>query len=315
MKKAAGFVGAILLSAAVAIPVSASKSEPTHFFFIGGSIQNPAIYQMDAETTASKRVTSGSSVDVSPDGKKLAFIKNDSLYISDIRGKRQVRLTESRFPVYDASPRWSPDGSKIAFARSDGQIYVIDVKTKQLTALTKTENNVINSEPDWSPDGSKIVFHSNRTGRSHIFIMNADGSDVKQLTGDAKNETAEYDAHFSPDGKKILYGSTREGQIDIYVMNADGSHKTNLTQDTDKPVASPVWSPDGQSILYTVNEDLEGSGESHLYTMNADGSDKTAIKLNVPNATPSDWQRIEITQEDTSGFRSTLQELTDFLFQ
>ncbi|WP_124727569.1 DPP IV N-terminal domain-containing protein [Staphylospora marina] len=314
MKKAAGFLaGAVLLSAAVAIPVSAGKSDPTQIFFTGGSLENPVIYQMDAETTAAKKVTNGSSVDVSPDGKKLAFIKNDSVYVSDINGKNQVRLTNVKFPTYDASPRWSPDGTRIAFSRSDGQIYVIDVKSKQLAQLTTTEENVVNSEPDWSPEGDKIVFHSNRTGRSHIFIMNADGSDVKQLTGDDKNETAEYGARFSPDGSKIVYGSTREGNIDIYVMNADGSRQTNLTADTDKPVSSPVWSSDGQSILYSVNGDPE-SGEQHFYLMDKDGSGKTTINMKVPFAIPSDWQKIIQPEQKTSSLRSTIEELTDFLF-
>ncbi|SEN12974.1 TolB family protein [Lihuaxuella thermophila] len=314
MKKANHMACALILSASFLVPGRADAAVPEQILFSGGSLHNPGIYKMNEDTTAVSRVADGMFVDVSPDGKKLAFIKQDSLYVSGADGKHPIRLTHSRFPVYDSSPRWSPDGTKIVFSRSDGNIYVIDANGKNLTNLTNTDETVINSEPDWSPDGSKIVFHSNRTGQSHIFVMNADGSNVKQLTGKKNKEASEYSAHFSPDGKKIVYGSSYRGDSDVYVMNADGSLPVNLTKEIKDAVSSPLWSEDGKKIAFTKNS-AEG-GESSLLTMNADGTGKATIKLDVDNAIPYDWQQLDAsnTSSESKGLRSTLNYLTDLLF-
>lgn len=313
MKKVNHLACALIISTSFLLPGHAEANTPKQILFSGGSLHNPGIYKMNEDTTEVTRIIDGMFVDVSPDGKKLAFIKKDSLYVSDADGKNTVRLTHSRFPIYDSSPRWSPDGSKIVFSRSDGNIYTIDADGKNLSNLTKTDETVINSEPDWSPDGSKIVFHSNRTGQNHIFVMNADGSNVKQLTGKKNKEAVEYSAHFSPDGKKIVYGSTERGQSDLYVMNADGSQPVNLTKDINDAVSSPLFSEDGKKIVFTKNSS-EGS-ESSLLTMDPDGTDKATIKLDIGNAVPYDWQHLgEVTSSESNGLRSTFNYLSDLLF-
>lgn len=316
MKK--GFLYAMILSALFILPVyaNANAGMSSQILFSGGSLHNPGIYKLNEETTHVERIMDGSSVDVSPDGKKLAFIKHDSLYIVGRDGKGQEQLTHSQFPVYDSSPRWSPDGKKIVFSRSDGNIYLIEVNSKKLTNLTQTDESIRNSEPDWSPDGSKIVFHSDRTGRSHIFVMNADGSNVRQLTGDEQNTTAEYSARFSPDGAKIVYGRTKEADSDIYIMNANGSNPKNLTPETEAATASPVWSNDGKKIIFISNENSSDT-ESILLTMNADGTGKAKIKVELGFVNPYAWEKVKIienTSQEKSGFQSTLDYLSELFF-
>jgi Tol biopolymer transport system component len=319
MKKATKFAGIAVISTALLFPTIASASKTDQILFSGGPIGNTSIYKLDADTTEVKKITAGSEVDVTPDGRKMAFIRNDSLYVADLNGRNAVRLTNSQFPTYDSSPRWSPDGKKIVFARSDGNIYTIDADGKNLTNLTHVPENgtIHNSEPDWSPDGSKIIFQSDRTGRTHIFTMNADGTDVKQLTGDNSNATAEYSAHYSPDGSKIVYGETNsKGKSDIFVMNADGSHPVNLTPDTKEAVASPIWSEDGTKILYTVNDPNQDTQDSTMYIMDANGSNKTSLKLSIEFANPYDWKQLGIfdSSGSGSGLRSTLKQLKSILF-
>lgn len=71
-----------------------------------------------------------------------------------------------------------------------------------------------------------IVFHSNRDGDGEIYTMNADGSEVTQLTFNAAPDLV---AYWSPNGKQISFSSDRDGNREIYVIDADGSNPVNLT--------------------------------------------------------------------------------------
>lgn len=314
MKKyAISFASAVLLSTSIIFPTYANSVENQSIFFSGGSLDQPAIYQLNSDTLETTKLLSGHSVHVSPDGTKLAFVRNDSIYISDSNGKNIVRLTHSTFPNIDSSPRWSPDGSKIVFARSNGNLYIIDVASKLVKQLTQASQGVYHSKPDWSPDGKTIVFHAaDPFGYSHIYSVSVDGTNIKQLTGLSGEESSEFDAHFSPDGTKIVYNASKDGNVDIYVMNRDGSQPVNLTADTNEVVSSPIWSNDGKSILYTINEQNEGVESTRFAIMNRDGSNKKVIRLRVPFATPSDWQIVKEIKEEQSTLQSTLSKIKQF---
>ena len=91
--------------------------------------------------------------------------------------------------------------------------------------------------PRWSPDGMRIAFLSNRDGNSEIYVMNADGSDVTNLTNSPGNELYPV---WSPDGSRIALEVESAGTTyEIFVMSADGSSKTNLTNNPDHD-----WAPD-----------------------------------------------------------------------
>ncbi len=135
----------------------------------------------------------------------------------------------------------------------------------------ETENLSIfeDAYPFWSPDGSRIVFHSTRAGaEDQIFIMNADGSGVRQLTF---TEAANRTAVFSPDGRKIAFQSERDGNREIYVMNADGSEQTRLTFE-DSEDSHPKWSGDGRQIIFDSVRANPELGYENIYIMSADGS-------------------------------------------
>jgi TolB protein len=114
--------------------------------------------------------------------------------------------------------------------------------------------------------------------REDIYVMNANGSELKRLT---TNPAADFDSSWSPDGTKIVFRREPQGALpDIFVMQPDGSAQTQLTRAGGE---RPVWSPDGQFILFS------GNG---LYVMNADGSAITPLP--TPGVKPSvlvDWTR------------------------
>jgi dipeptidyl aminopeptidase/acylaminoacyl peptidase len=110
---------------------------------------------------------------------------------------------------------------------------------------TPLTNNMDVSGPEWSPDGTKIAFSAWRDGISDIYTMNADGSNLTNITN---SPTEESEPTWSPDGTKIAFTSSRDGNPEIYTMDADGSNQIRLTNNTAND-RSPTWQP----IVYNFN--------------------------------------------------------------
>ena len=111
-------------------------------------------------------------------------------------------------------PRWSPDGTRIAYHWRDRgwwQIFIMDVgRGAQVTQLTAAEAN--NHSPDWSPDGEYLTYVSNQDGREHVYLVRADGTEQTQLTSGDSNEQG---PAWSSDGF-IYFGSDASGNWDIW---------------------------------------------------------------------------------------------------
>lgn len=166
----------------------------------------------------------------SPDGQHIVFMGGDwGLYIAkaDGSGVNSATGLVGPFPSRGgAKPDWSPDGTSILYAGS--AIALINVDGSQQRYLT-SEDSPFEMEATWSPDGDRIAFVSAtdfRTNDGTIYVMNADGSGVAQLTtGPSDNRQPAW----SPDGTQIAFSSNRDGNWEIYVMNADGSNPVNIT--------------------------------------------------------------------------------------
>lgn len=121
----------------------------------------------------------------------------------------------------------------------------------------------------------KILFTSNKDGNYEIYLINADGSDLKNLTNNSANDLQ---PTWSPDGKYIAYSSDRDGHLEIYVMKADGSEQTRLTfNTTGSGNANPTWSPDGKYIIFISSQ---GTTSAEVFIMNSDGSEQRRLSEN-----------------------------------
>ena len=124
--------------------------------------------------------------------------------------------------------------------------------------------------PTFTPIGGgagKIAFTSNQNGNYEIYVMNADGSGLTNLTNNSATDSS---LSWSPDGRKITFASNRNGNLELYVMNANGSNPIQLTNNN-LPVGSPNWSPDDTKIVFYAVAGSDTSSEE-IYVINADGS-------------------------------------------
>lgn len=200
---------------------------------------------------------------------------------SDVR-----RLTDTR--GYDAEATLSADGKKIVFTSvrdGDLDIYVMNADGSDPTRLTTTLG--YDGGAFFSPDGSKICFRASRpTGddaRSYreflardlvkptaleIFVMNADGSDQRQVT---KNGAANFCPFFHPSGEKLLYASNQSevkarssDPFDLYLVNLDGSGEERVTYHPTFD-AFPMFSPDGKKLVWASNRNAAKRGETNIF--------------------------------------------------
>ena len=144
------------------------------------------------------------------------------------------------------------------------------------TLVRLTNNNAMDCEPAWSPDGSTVAFWSNRDGGKEIYVMAADGSNVKRLTNNLADDV---NPSWSPDGRRILFESERDGNREVYVMDADGGNQLRLTRDNALD-STATWSPDGNLIAFASNRDTGYPYNPYnmdIYVMNADGSNVKRI--------------------------------------
>lgn len=138
----------------------------------------------------------------SPTGTQIAFISDRSggpqVWVMDADGSNVQRLvTEGG---HCDSPSWSPDGRFILYSwqaprQWKHDIYVVEVATGRIFQLTSGLGS--NESPHWSPDGRHIAFQSTRTGTKQIFIMNADGKNLKQITAYGINESPSWSGYQS----------------------------------------------------------------------------------------------------------------------
>jgi TolB protein len=185
--------------------------------------------------------------DWSPQGDRIVFSLSQgpsgpsSLRLVDAASGEVTTLLEDDGPV--EYPTFSPEGSTVLYTKS-GQLWTIDVETGQSTQLT-TDSTQKDPTPDWSPDGTRIAYHANSAGDDDIWIMNADGTDQRNLTAAAR--AAELGTAFSPDGQYIAFtgtgGPVPDGERYIQIMRTDGTERRVLVPTPGLAHAVPAWQP------------------------------------------------------------------------
>ncbi|MBM3934312.1 MAG: hypothetical protein FJ319_08435 [SAR202 cluster bacterium] len=149
------------------------------------------------------------------------------------------------------------------------------------TAGAAAVRTVPTPAPEDAARMSRIAFASKRDGNWEIYVMNADGTDQRNLTS---NPAFDSYPSWSPDGKRIAFYSERDGNREIYTMNSDGTGQTRITSNGYQDY-SPEWSPNGRCIAFVSDR----SGETHVWIMNADGTQPVNYSMVLKNSRFPTW--------------------------
>ncbi len=222
----------------------------------------------------------------SPKGGSVVYASNQNggvfdLFLFIFEGSRLIRLTNNIGNVI--SPSFSPDGARILFANQAAQgptsLWTIDTTGENPDLLYAGPNTIVGA--DWSPVGHQIAFamQVDQPNEYEIFLMNDDGTNVRQLTRNLPGIGGSLD--WSPDGKYLLISAGLPGDKNIFLVNVAAETATQLTNGGNNAASS--FSPDGQWIAFNS---LRNNDQADIFIMRPDGSDVRQ----VTNDPEPDWQ-------------------------
>lgn len=224
-----------------------------------------------------------------PDRKKLKkyvwpIYESFDIFIADLEGHITQQLTTE--PGYDAEATISPKGDKIVFTsmrNGDLDLYTMNLDGSDVRQITHETG--YDGGAWFSPDGTQILWRASRfktdeeadeykallqqglvmPTNMELFIANADGSNVRQITNLGQ---ANWAPSWMPDGKHIIFASNHEYErgfpFNIYTINADGSNLQKISHDGGFD-AFPQFSPDGKKILFSSNRNNGGGHDTNVF--------------------------------------------------
>lgn len=196
-------------------------------------------------------------------------------------------------------PQMSPNQEKIVYlshAQGQGDLFLTDTWNWEMYEKYPVQNLTKSSDNEgcaaWSPDGTKLLFTRDNSRGNDIFVMNSDGTGLRNLTRTEDQDPAVRHyispSPWSPAGSQLVFSSDQDGDFDIYVMDLDGTQEQHITVDPSsgfdfkRPSGgfarefAPVWSPTGSTIAF-VSEGIGGNADIFVLDLSTDG----AMPVNV----------------------------------
>jgi TolB protein len=175
------------------------------------------------------------------------------IYTIDPTGEGKTKVRKGKYPAY------SPDGTKIAYAASDGhdaEIFTVDAAGGR--PFQVTDNTSDDFHPTYSPDGTKIAYSCSDGHDLEICTIMATGGTSFRLT---KNDRLDFGPSWSPSGKRIAYSGLTRTDWEVFTVDARGRGRSFNVTNNGTYDYYPDYSPNGTKIAYaaknTRNEDTE----------------------------------------------------------
>ena len=230
---------------------------------------------------------------ISPDGEMIVYVRSgmdimkdrrsSSLWMMNSDGSGHSKLTDRE--ENESSPRWSPDGSKIAFVSSDddygSQIYVYWVEEDRLARITELENSP--SGLSWSPDSEYIAFSSKVSGSQPHLVDPPDKPEGAEWQDPPRLEDR---LNHESDGS----GTMDYGFDHLFIISAEGGSQKQITSGDFHHSSRPEWTPDGEKLVFSANRNDDWEHEfrdSELYAVTVDDQQIRQLTDRYgPNHTP-----------------------------
>ncbi len=250
-------------------------------FLAGALLAGVAVRQWKAGGTPQKPmqfsvVTNFAGVEaqpaLSPDGRSVVFVSNRDgpydLYVGLVTGGSLVRITND--PNLKVRPRWSPDGSRIAYARLN-ETGLWDIWL--VPALGGTPRRLIagGTDPAWSPDGKQLAYANVVAGT--LWVADATGGNPRAITDQESMAVTHRQPAFSRDGRLLAFVRRGGGPYgELAVVEVESGKIQALTNDGGL-VLSPAWSPDDRFIYFASSR----SGTVNIWKIAAAGGEPVPI--------------------------------------
>ncbi len=226
---------------------------------------------------------------ISPDGKMFAYVEkgenSDDVYVGRVAGGERVKLTKD--VSRKGEPAFSPDGEKIAFARS-----VAEEAANEVCTIATFGGEIVpvaqgGSMPTWSPEGTRLTFVTRKPGEPEaLAIASLDGTELRTiLAGDAVYPFLGRPA-WSPDGKWIAVARSRGGNSrEVWLVPVNGAGARQMTEGVGGVSSdTPVFSADGRGVVFRSNR----GGAWNLWYQELGGRGATQLTTGPgPDSTPS----------------------------
>ena len=276
------------------------------FFYFQDISRSPAFY---SSVPLTNYVGSEICPSFAPDGERVAFAWNGEkqdnfdIYVKQIGDGALLRLTND--PKPDLSPAWSPDGRTIAFLRLDsdekGEILLMPSvaagPARSLAAVAAPLTLYPRSKfIAWSPDSKWLVVSDGPSygGVMGLFFLSVETGETRRITL-PPNDYNDYDPAFSPDMRHLAFVRYTEGggASDLYTLKLSADLQAQGSPERltfyNRHVASPVWTSDDRSILFTRSEQ---AGNHSIWRINLSGSRKIEpVPLSVDSSSVLDLSR------------------------
>ena len=267
------------------------------------------VYIGDPATGATRLLLGGPEIDsgpgYSPDGTKVAFLRSAGccpdvydIYAMREDGSDVRKITAS--PIADLSyANWAPNSRQIAVnenAADGGKLYLLDVEGREPPRPLARDMDVADAVAFRPPLGNEIAFRALVDKGWGIFVMNADGTNIRPLMDPVPVEMDFHAANiaYSVDGKQLFYQSyvpaderAAEGCCQLWVMNADGTDPHAVEEHREAWSGVPNVSPDGRWVSYWY---VFGDGSHRVKVVPADGSKRAVFTgPDMPDFAPWIW--------------------------
>jgi TolB protein len=182
----------------------------------------------------------------SPRGRRIAYIRNQQVWVMKADGSGQHQITRMRAALRD--PAWSPGGRRIMFATDDRgeDIWTVRPDGRKLRRVTDTPR-AAEFQPSWAPDGKRIAFVRERSESYKVAVASQNGTGEQVLM--PRFGFTQLGPTWSPGGTRIAFYDT-DGTV--YFVNSDGSDRRRA-----EVGSTPAFSPDGRRLAVS-DQDVEG---------------------------------------------------------